>query len=84
MSAKGDHSEYIAFTRRILRAMSKRIASADPEDLAEMLALRDELDDAIVRAVAGLRDNGYTWAEIAVATGTTRQAAYARWASKVA
>lgn len=84
MSGQGDHSEYIAFTRRILRAMSRRIAQADPEDLTEMLALRDELDDAIVRAVAGLRQNGYSWAEIATATGTTRQAAFARWASKVA
>lgn len=84
MSAKGDHSDYIAFTRRILRAMSRRIASADPDDLGEMLALRDELDEAIVRAVAGLRETGYSWGEIAAATGTTRQAAFARWASKVA
>lgn len=84
MSAKGDHSEYIAFARRILRAMARRIGDADPEDLGEMLALRDELDEAIVAAVAGLRENDFSWAEIARATGTTRQAAFARWASKVA
>lgn len=84
MSAAGDHSEFVAFTRRILRAMSRRIATADPEDLHEMLQLRDELDEAIVRAVAGLRETGYSWGEIAHATGTTRQAAFARWASKVA
>lgn len=83
MSTKGDHSEFIAFGRRIMRAMSRRIATADPEDLGEMLALADELDSAIVRAVAGLRRTGYSWAEIARATGTTRQAAHARWASKV-
>ena len=84
MSGKGDHSEYIAFCRRILRAMGRRIGSADPEDLGEMLALRDELDEAIVKSVVGLRESGYSWAEIARATGTTRQAAFARWASKVA
>lgn len=84
MSARGDHSEYIAFARRILRAMARRVGTADPEDLEEMLALRDELDEAIVQAVAGLRASDYSWAEIARATGTTRQAAFARWASKVA
>ncbi|MBD3782256.1 MAG: hypothetical protein IE926_04755 [Micrococcales bacterium] len=64
--------------------MSRRIGDADPEDLEEMLALRADLDEAIVRSVAGLRANGYSWAEIARATGTTKQAAFARWASKVA
>ncbi|HMT33671.1 MAG TPA: hypothetical protein PKA99_13665 [Dermatophilaceae bacterium] len=83
MSAKGDHSEFIAFGRRIMRALSKRIGSADPEDLAEMLALSRELDECITASVAGLRSSGYSWAEIARATGTTRQAAFARWASKL-
>lgn len=49
-----------------------------------MLTVAVELDEAITAAVAGLRATGYSWAEIARATGTTRQAAHARWASKVA
>lgn len=84
MSARGDHSEYVAFCRRIMRAMARRMGQADPEDLAEMLALRADLDEAIDQAVAGLRESGFSWGEIARATGTTRQAVHARWASKVA
>jgi hypothetical protein len=83
VSGRGDHSEYIAFGRRIMRALSRRVSTADPEDLGEMLELAAELDECIVRAVRGLRENGFSWAEIARATGTTRQAAHARWASKV-
>lgn len=83
MSARGDHSEFVAFSRRILRALSRRMAVSDPEDLAELLELQEDLDDAITRAVAGLRATGFSWAEIARATGTTRQAVHARWASKV-
>ncbi|MCA0322315.1 MAG: hypothetical protein LCH60_07035 [Actinobacteria bacterium] len=81
---KGDHSDYIAFVRRAVRALAKRVAGADPEDLGEMLEVAGELDRAITASVAGLRESGYSWAEIARATGTTRQAAFARWASKVA
>lgn len=83
MAAQGDHTAFIAFSRRILRALSRRVSTADPEDLAEMLALAADLDDCIIRAVQGLRDSGFSWGEIATATGTTRQAAHARWASKM-
>lgn len=82
MTAKGDHSDFVAFSRRILRALARRMAVSDPEDLTELLALRDDLDAAIDDAVRGLRRNGFSWADIARGTGTTRQAAFARWASK--
>lgn len=82
MSARGDHSEFVAFARRIMRALSRRMAISDPEDLAELLALQQELDLAIDGAVRGLRASGFSWAEIARATGTSRQAVHARWASK--
>lgn len=79
---RGDHTEYIAFARRILRAVGRRVGTADPEDLAELLALRADLDGAIDAAVLGMRQTGYSWAEIARGSGTTKQAAFARWASK--
>jgi hypothetical protein len=82
VTAKGDHTDFVAFSRRILRALARRMAVSDPEDLTELLALRDDLDTAIDQAVAGLRASGYSWADIARGTGTTRQAAFARWASK--
>lgn len=78
----GDHSSYVAFCRRAIRALGRRVGDADPEDLAEMLALYGELDAAVQSAVDGMRANGFSWAEVARATGTTRQAAHARWASK--
>ena len=36
----GDHTDYVAFLRRVLRALSRRVGDADPEDLAEMVAVR--------------------------------------------
>ncbi|SDT69389.1 hypothetical protein [Jiangella sp. DSM 45060] len=83
MSARGDHAEYVAFARRILRALGRRMAAADPEDLVELLALSRDVDTAIVQAIVGLRAAGFSWSEIAIATGTTRQAAHKRWAADV-
>ncbi len=80
-SPRGDHSEYIAFMRRGLRALARRVGDADPEDLAEMLTLRDELDVAIATAVQGVRRSGFSWSDIGRATGMTRQSAHGRWAS---
>jgi len=77
--AKSDHAEFIAFSRRIMRAMSKRLGDADPEDLAEMLELQRTLDAAIGAAVRGQRAAGFSWAQIAAPLGITRQAAQKRW-----
>lgn len=78
-----DHSEFGAFARRILRAMGRRCAAADVEDLADLLALRDEVDRAVDAAVTGLREQGHSWTEIGRVTGVTRQAARQRWTDKV-
>jgi hypothetical protein len=80
----GDHSEFNAFVRRVLRAYGRRVAAADVEDLAELLAVRAAVDEAIDRAVAGLREAGRSWTEIAKATGTTRQAVQQRYATRIA
>jgi len=45
-----------------------------------MTSLTAELDEAISQAVAGLRETGYSWTEIAARLGVTRQAAQQRWA----
>lgn len=81
MGARGDHAEFAGFVRRILRAYSRRVQAADPEDLAELLELRAAVDEAIDRAARGMHAAGFSWSEIAAATGTTRQAAWKRWAS---
>ena len=74
-----ENPDYAAFARRIIRAHGRRIAGGDVEGLADLLALRDELDAATQTAVDGLRAFGYSWSEIASRLGTTRQAAQQRW-----
>jgi hypothetical protein len=74
-----ENDEYAAFARRILRAYARRIADGDVEALALMLGLSAEIDDAISQAVTGLRQFGYSWADIGSRLGITRQAAQQRW-----
>lgn len=79
MSGRGDHSAFLAFVVRILRAAGRRIEDADVEDLAELVALRAAVDDAIASAVAGLRARDVSWSAIGRAVGITKQSAYERW-----
>jgi len=65
--------------RRLIRAGGSRLAAADPDDLAELIALEGALRSAIQTAVLGLRASGATWQEIGTACGVTRQAAQMRW-----
>ena len=75
-----ENSAYAAFIRRAVRAHGRRIGSGDVEALADLLAVSDEVEQALSVAVAGLREAGYSWAEIASRVGVTRQAAQQRWA----
>jgi len=74
-----ENDDYGAFARRILAAYARRVGSGDVEALAQMTALAEELDTAIGQAVTGLRQAGYSWAEIGLRLGITRQAAQQRW-----
>jgi hypothetical protein len=71
--------DYLRMLRRVTAAAGKRVGEADVEDLAELIGIQKDLDAAIGRAVAGLRDDGYTWQSIGDALGVTRQAAFMRW-----
>jgi hypothetical protein len=75
--------DYLRMVERMIRAAGRRVGRADPEDLGQLVALRFVLDQAIVDAVVGLRNDGITWESIGEATGTTRQAAIMKWAAKV-
>ena len=74
-----ENTDYAAFAARVIRAHARRIAEGDVDGMADLLALRDELDAATQIAVTGLRGFGYSWGEIAAWLGTTRQAAQQRW-----
>jgi hypothetical protein len=74
-----ENDEYAAFVRRAIRAHARRVAAGDVDALADMTGLAADLYEAISLAVIGLRNIGYSWAEIAVRLGVTRQAAQQRW-----
>jgi hypothetical protein len=74
-----ENDEYGAFARRVLNAYARRVVSGDVEALGQMTTLAADLDEAIGQAVTGLREFGYSWAEIGLRLGITRQAAQQRW-----
>ncbi|HEY9475948.1 MAG TPA: hypothetical protein VIS06_19120 [Mycobacteriales bacterium] len=74
-----ENDKFGAFVRRVVRAHSRRIADGDVEALPDLLTLARDIDTAIGQAVTGLRQFGYSWAEIASRLGITRQAAQQRW-----
>jgi hypothetical protein len=74
-----ENDAYAAFTRRILRAYARRVADGDIESLTHMTGLAEDIDAAIGNAITGLRQLGYSWADIGSRLGVTRQAAQQRW-----
>jgi hypothetical protein len=74
-----ENDEYAAFVRRVLRGYSRRVADGDIEAITAMVATANHLDTAIRDAITGLRAIGYSWADIAMRLGVTRQAVQQRW-----
>jgi hypothetical protein len=74
-----ENDQYGAFLRRAIRAYSRRVASGDIDAIPELITIAADLDTAIHHAVSGLHNCGYSWADIAVRLGITRQAAQQRW-----
>jgi len=77
--ADTDNDTYAAFARRIVAAHGRRIAAGDIDALPALVDLAAEVEAATRAAVTGLREFGYSWAEIAARLGITRQAAHQRW-----
>jgi hypothetical protein len=74
-----ENDEYAAFLRRVIAAYSRRVAEGDIEAITTMANLADHLEDATRQAITGLRAFGYSWADIAMRLGITRQGAQQRW-----
>ena len=79
-----ENDEYAAFLRRVIAAYSRRIADGDIEAIAAMNRLAADLEDATRQAITGLRVSGYSWADIAMRLGITRQGAQQRWGDTTA
>jgi len=72
---------YVAFARRILRALSRRVGG-DLDGLRDLVALREEVDGAITDAVARLRndpDQPASWGELAEVLGVPRSTVSSRY-----
>ena len=76
--------DMIGFARRIIRALGARVADADEWELAELAALEVELQEALTKAVAGQMRYGRSWQHIGDAFGISRQAAFKRYAARIA
>ena len=74
-----ENDAYAAFTRRVIRAYSRRVAAGDIEAITTMAALADHLEDATRQAINELNAFGYSWADIGMRLGITRQGAQQRW-----
>jgi hypothetical protein len=77
-----ENDDYAVFVRRVITAYGRRIASGDIEGLATLAELGHELGDVLEHAILGLRDSGFSWADIATRLGVSRQAAHQRWADQ--
>jgi hypothetical protein len=74
-----ENDEYAAFLHRVIRAYSRRVAAGDIEAITLMAHTAREIDTAMRDAISGLRATGYSWADVALRLGVTRQAAQQRW-----
>ena len=71
--------EYAAMVGRMVRALGRGVAEGDPVDLVEFDRLQLLLDEARRVAVAGQRETGFSWGEIAAGLGISRQAVHQRF-----
>lgn len=74
-----ENDEFARFARRVVTAHSRRVATGDIEGLRDLDALGRAWETAMRRAIGGLREAGYSWAEVARQLDVTRQGAQQRW-----
>lgn len=70
--------DYAALLGRLVRRYAVRLADADYPDLADAIALRDQLDEAI-RAGVRAQAERTSWAQVSAGLGVTRQGAWQRY-----
>jgi hypothetical protein len=74
-SKRVENDAYGAFTVRTVMALGRRCADGDVEDLELIRFLMKACRRAETIAISGLRQQGYSWAEIGKGLGITRQSA---------
>jgi hypothetical protein len=64
---------------RLTRAIGRRIADGDPDELVFLGMISAEVENAYEVAVRGLREHGFSDAAIGRELGVSRQAVAQRW-----
>lgn len=65
---------------RLLRALSKRAEAGDLQALNELRKIDSAVALEMLRAALALnREAGYSWTEVGLAAGLSKQAAHHRW-----
>lgn len=70
--------------QRFLKALAVRTGDADEFELGELVALRGDIEQAIVDAIRLQLAQGKSWQSIGDSLSITRQAAFKRYAHLVA
>lgn len=74
-----EDSDIAAAVARLIRALGKRAATADPNTGADLKMLEAEIASAWATAIVGWRRSGFTDADIGAALGVSKQAVQQRW-----
>jgi hypothetical protein len=74
-----ENDQYADFLRRALSGYTRRVGQGDIDAIASFNALVAEAGEQLAEAVFLLRVRGYSWTDISLRLGTTRQAAQQRW-----
>jgi hypothetical protein len=74
-----DTDQMSAATARMIRAVGRRVAWDDPEQLAHLKQLQDELDAAWRVAIDGLRGHQFSDRMIGEALGVSQPAVTMKW-----
>jgi hypothetical protein len=77
-----ENDAYLVFVARVITAAGRRVATGDVEALPDLARPPADLDAALITAVQGLREFGYSWEQLASRLGVTLQAAQQRWGGK--
>ena len=72
-------SDYLKMVSRMIRAAGRRVADADEHELAQLVDLRDHLEQSIKFAIQGQRSSGRSWSHVGQALGLSRQGAFQRY-----
>jgi len=74
-----ENDQYADFLRRAISGYTRRVGQGDIDAIASFNALVAEAGEQLAEAVFLLRVRGYSWTDISLRLGTTRQAAQQRW-----